>query len=120
LIVGRENRQPALIVAGIHDEVHRLLDPLGRLLGTEIVQDQEIARHHRTENFQFGRADGWVVGAADHPQQVACVVEKTPRPCLLHDLLQHGDSKVSLTHARLALEQQPFRDRRECISNVLP
>ena len=79
IVVRREDREPALVVARVDDQVHRLFDPLGRLLGAEVVEHEEVGLHHRPEDVHLGGLHERVVGAADDAQQVARVVEQPAR-----------------------------------------
>ena len=80
VVVRGEDRVPPLVVARVDDQVHRLLDPLRGLLRAEVVEHEQVRFHHRPEDVHLGRADQRVVGAADHPQQIARVVEEPARP----------------------------------------
>jgi len=106
-IVRREDRQPPFVVAGVDDQVHRLLDPLRGFFGAEVVEDQQIGGHHRPQDLELGGPDRRIVGTADDAQQIAGVVEEAARPRLVHHLLEDGDGEVRLADARRPFEQQP-------------
>ncbi len=42
------------VVAGIHDQPERFLDPLGGLLRTQVVEDEQIGLEHRREHIHLG------------------------------------------------------------------
>ena len=100
-------RQPALVVAGVDDQVHRLLDPLGRLLGAQIVEHEQIGGHHRPQHLELGGPDRRIVGAANDAQQIARVVEQAARRRRIHHLLEDGDGEMRLADAGQSPEQQP-------------
>ena len=103
---------------GVDDQVHRLLHPFGRLLCSEVVKDQQIGAHDRTQDFELRGANRRVVGTANDPQQVADIVKQAARARGLDGLLEHGDGEVRLADARLAFEQEPFRNDRERIGDA--
>ena len=78
-VVRREDRVAPLVVARVDDQVHRLFDPLGGLLGAEVVEHEQVRFHHRPQDVHLRGAHERVVGAADHPQQIARVVEEPAR-----------------------------------------
>ena len=112
-VVRREDRQPSLVVARVDDQVHRLLDPLRRLLGPEIVEHEEVSLHDRPKHLELGRSNRRIVGASNDPEQIARVVEQTARPCRLDGLLQDGDGEMRLADARLSFEKQALARRPE-------
>ena len=118
LVIRGEDRHPPLVVARVDDEVHGFFDPLGGLLGPEIVQHEQVGGHHRPQNLELGRADRRVVGAADEPQQIAGVVEEAARAGRLDDLLQDGDRQVRLADTRLTFEEQPLVDDRKALGEL--
>ena len=109
VVVRREDRVAPLVVARVDDQVHRLFDPLGGLLRPEVVEDEQIRLHHRTQDVHLRGAHERVVGAADDPQQIARVVEEAARA------LRRGSRWRSTATARCVLpmpggpiRQSPF------------
>ena len=105
-VVRREDRVAALVVARVDDQVHRLFDPLGGFLGAHVVEDQDIRVHHRAQDVHLRGADERVVGAADHAQQIARVVEEPAGAFGDDDTPQHRDREMRLADARRSDQAQ--------------
>ena len=106
LVVGREHRRALLVVAGVDDQVQRLLDPLGRPLGPQIVKHQQVRLHDLAENRRLGRPGHRVEAGTNVGQQRSGVVIDPPQS-LSYDHAQDRHGQMRLADAWGTDEQQP-------------
>jgi hypothetical protein len=104
-VVGGKEGHAAVIVAGVDDLGHGVLNPVGRLGSAKFIENENIGLVNRLENAKFRRLGDRVVTVLDLLEQVAKIIKETTNS-LLKEGIEGSDGKVSLADATRAHQEE--------------
>ena len=94
-VVGGEDGELLVVVAGADDVHHRVAHPVGRLRRAQLVEDEHLCLVDGREHAHLRRVRDLVVGVLNLLEQRAELVEEA-RDALLHQAVEDGDGEVRL------------------------
>ena len=104
--VRRDHGQPAFAVARVDDQAERLVDPFGLLLGTEIVQYEQLGFENGLEHIKLRHLCRIPVGVTNQLQQLADFVEDGMGALSNDRLFHQRNREVRLADTCLAVEKK--------------
>src|ERR1700722_11533404 len=106
-IIGRDQGGPLVVVACIQNQGYGVPHPIGRLLRSQLIQDEHFGLEDGGQDLQLCGGDEGVIGFLNTLEQLAVVAEKPADPFLEDQGVEDADGKVCLTDAYVAGEEKP-------------
>jgi hypothetical protein len=119
-VIGREERGTTIVVAAVHDQVKRFLDPLGRLLRADIVQHKNVRRDSGIDQVTFVLQSSRrrVVRLADFSKQRASIIKQDAGIHSLADALHARNREMCLAQPGSAQKEKSFVDHRKRVGEL--
>ena len=106
-VIGGDDGGAFLVVAGVEDDADDVADPIGRLAGAEVVEDEDFDGANRIEDRHFGGFAGGIVAGLDLFEKFAVIAEEA-RVSADDEFLDGGDGEVRFAYAGWAHEEEAF------------
>lgn len=116
VVVRCDDGGAALVIASVENDADDVADPIGRLAGTEIIEDENFDGTDGLENAHFRGFAGGIVAGLDFLQEFAVIAEEAGVTAT-NEIFQGGDGEMSLANSRRAHEEEAFFGSTRIIAN---
>lgn len=103
--VGGDDGSEIGVVTRVEDEADRIPNPLGRLNGAEVIEQQDFGLEDRAQDFELGGLDRWVVGILNLLEEFA-VIAKAGVDAFGRQFFESCDREMSFADAAWANEEE--------------